>query len=65
KLEMDTTAKSMEALWRATKLEIECIQRNVCDQVLSDPACSRQIRRYRCKALSKMGDIWQQATLSN
>ncbi|CAF0920114.1 unnamed protein product [Rotaria sp. Silwood1] len=65
KLEIDTATKSMEALWRATKLEIECIQRDVCDRVLNDLSCSREIRRGRCKALSKMGELWQQALLSN
>lgn len=65
KLEMETSAKSMEALWRATKLEIESVQRDVCDRVLSDSSCSREVLRYRCKALSKMGELWQQAALSN
>jgi len=62
-LEADTAAKSMEALWRATKLEIESVERDVCDRVLNDSASTREIRRYRCKALSKLGDLWQQASL--
>jgi len=61
KLETDTAAKSMEALWRATKLEIESIERDVCDRVLSDPLCSRETRRRRCIALLKMGELWQEA----
>ncbi|CAF3610503.1 unnamed protein product [Rotaria sordida] len=65
KLEIDTATKSMETLWRAAKLEIECIQREVCDQVLNDSSCSREIRRHRCKALSKIGELWQEASLSN
>jgi len=65
KLEADTAAKSMETLWRATKLEIESIERDVCDRVLNDSSCSRELRRYRCKALSKIGELWQQASLSN
>ncbi len=65
KLEADTAAKSMEALWRATKLEIESIERDVCDRVLNDSSCSRELRRYRCKALSKIGELWQQASLIN
>ncbi|CAF2385707.1 unnamed protein product [Rotaria sp. Silwood2] len=64
-LETDTATKSMEALWRATKLEIESIQRDVCDQILNELSCPREIRRRRCKALSKMGELWQQASLLN
>jgi hypothetical protein len=61
KLEADTAAKSMEALWRATKLEIESIERDVCDRVLSDPSCQRETRRRRCIALSALGELWQEA----
>ncbi|CAF3214356.1 unnamed protein product [Rotaria sp. Silwood2] len=61
KLEADTAAKSMEALWRATKLEIESIERDVCDRVLNDPLCLRETRRRRCVALLKMGELWQEA----
>ncbi|CAF1115812.1 unnamed protein product [Rotaria sp. Silwood1] len=61
KLEADTAAKSMEALWRATKLEIESIERDVCDRVLSDSLCSRETRRRRCIALLNMGELWQVA----
>ena len=60
-LETDTAAKSIETLWRATKLEIESIERDVCDQVLNDLSCSRDIRRRRCIALAKIGELWQQA----
>jgi hypothetical protein len=62
RLEADTAAKSMEALWRVTKLEIESVERDVCDRVLNDVSCSRELRRYRCKALSKIGELWQQAS---
>ncbi|CAF1609931.1 unnamed protein product [Adineta ricciae] len=61
KLEADTAAKSMEALWRATKLEIESIERDVCDRVLNDSTCHRDTRRRRCIALLKMGELWQEA----
>lgn len=61
KLEADTAAKSMEALWRATKLEIESIERDVCDRVLNDPTSPRETRRRRCIALSTMGELWQEA----
>jgi hypothetical protein len=61
KLEADTAAKSMEALWRATKLEIESIERDVCDRVLGDPSATRETRRRRCIALSRLGELWQEA----
>ncbi len=61
KLEADTAAKSMEALWRATKLEIESVERDVCDRVLSDSLCTRETRRRRCIALLTMGELWQEA----
>ena len=62
RLEADTAAKSMEALWRVIKLEIESVERDVCDQVLNDTSCPRDIRRRRCVALSKLGELWQQAS---
>lgn len=62
-LEADVTAKSMEALWRATKLEIESVERDVCDRVLNDSTCPRELLRRRCQALSKIGELWQQASL--
>jgi DNA-binding transcriptional MerR regulator len=61
KLEADTAAKSMEALWRATKLEIESIERDVCDRVLGDQLSTRETRRRRCIGLLKMGELWQEA----
>ena len=61
KLEVDTAAKSMEALWRATKLEIESVERDVCDRVLGDSSYSRETRRRRCVALLRMGELWQRA----
>ncbi|CAF0807449.1 unnamed protein product [Didymodactylos carnosus] len=61
KLESDTAAKSMEALWRATKLEIESIERDVCENVLGDPSVTREVRRRRCDALAKMGELWEAA----
>ena len=64
KLEADIAAKSMEALWRATKLEIESVEREVCDRVLSDTSCSRETRRRRCLALAKIGELWQNASPS-
>lgn len=64
-LEADVTAKSMEALWRATKLEIESVERDVCDRVLNESTCPRELLRLRCKALSKIGELWQQASPIN
>ena len=65
KLEADIAAKSMEALWRATKLEIESVEREVCDRVLSDGSCPRETRRRRCLALAKIGELWQNASPSS
>lgn len=62
KIEVETATKSMEALWRATKLEIESVERDVCDKVLSDSRCSKETRRRRCIALLTVGDLWQQAS---
>ena len=64
-LEADVAAKSMEALWRATKLEIESVERDVCDRVLNDSTCPRELLRRRCQALSKIGELWQHASLIN
>lgn len=58
-LEADTAAKSMEALWRAVKWEIESVERDVCDRVLNDQSCPRDLLRRRCVALAKIGELWQ------
>ncbi|CAF1147717.1 unnamed protein product [Adineta ricciae] len=64
-LEANVAAKSMETLWHVVKLEIENTERDVCDRVLNDLSCSRDIRRSRCTALSKLGQLWQQASLTD
>lgn len=61
-LEADTAAKSMDALWRAVKLEIESVQRDVCDRVLNDQQCPRDLLRRRCIAVAKLGELWQETS---
>lgn len=58
-LEADMVTKSMQALWQAVKLEVESVEREVCDKVLNDSSCDRDILRRRCFALSKIGHLWQ------
>ncbi|UJR36393.1 hypothetical protein I4U23_029116 [Adineta vaga] len=65
RLEVNAATKSMETLWRVIKLEIESTERDVCDRVLNDISCSRDIRRSRCIALSKLGDLWQTVSLED
>ena len=52
----------MEALWKGSKLEIEGVLRDVCDQVLDDPKCSKQDMTYRLRALTLIGAIYQSVT---
>ncbi|KAI8373643.1 X-domain of DnaJ-containing-domain-containing protein [Choanephora cucurbitarum] len=62
KLQQTAEEKGMEALWKGSKLEIEGVLRDVCDQVLDDPKCSKQDMTYRLRALTLIGAIYQNVT---
>ncbi|KAI8644332.1 X-domain of DnaJ-containing-domain-containing protein [Parasitella parasitica] len=59
KLEEAAAAKGLEAIWRGSKLEIEGVLRDVCDEVLGDAKCSKADLANRIHALSFIGTIYQ------
>lgn len=64
RLEGEAVAKTMETLWRVVKLEVEGVERDVCDRVLNDSSCSSDILRSRCIALAELGQLWRRAAPS-
>lgn len=75
KLEAESATKSMEALWKGTKLEIESVIREVCDRVLGDlPSGSSlssekamrttELRRRRCLGLEVLGKAYEEVGMS-
>jgi len=58
KLEVEAANKGMETVWRGSKLEIESILREVCDNVLFDQGASPELRRRRADALLTIGDVF-------
>lgn len=58
-LEHEAASKGMEALWRGSKLEVEAVIRQVCDDTLSDSTVSLEIRRRRAVALRVLGDVYE------
>jgi hypothetical protein len=57
-LENEAATKGMKALWRGTKLEIEAVLRQVCDEVLGDPKATVEMRRRRVSALRVLGEVF-------
>ncbi|CAG7830460.1 unnamed protein product [Allacma fusca] len=46
KLEEEATKKGIFALWQGSKLEVESVLRSVCDKVLSDPLCDKDVWKF-------------------
>lgn len=59
KLTEEATKKGIFALWQGSKLEVESVLRSVCDRVLSDPQCDKEILRRRAEGLIIIGDIYK------
>lgn len=59
KLTEEATKKGIFALWQGSKLEVESVLRSVCDRVLSDPQCDKEILRRRAEGLILIGDIYK------
>lgn len=56
---MLTTYQGLQAIWRGSKLEIESVLRDVCDEVLDDTKCSKEEFANRIHALRIIGTIYQ------
>lgn len=54
-----TQKKGLEAIWRGSKLEIEGVLRDVCDEVLGDTSCSKEQITSRIHALGIIASIYQ------
>jgi X-domain of DnaJ-containing len=48
----------MQALWRGSKLEVEGVLRQVCDDVLGDVTVHVEKRRRRVIALRVLGEVY-------
>ncbi|KAI9358496.1 X-domain of DnaJ-containing-domain-containing protein [Pilaira anomala] len=59
RLEETAAIKGLQAIWRGSKLEIESVLRDVCDEVLSDKKCSSEELSKRLHALRLIGNIYQ------
>ncbi|ORX82610.1 DnaJ-domain-containing protein [Anaeromyces robustus] len=57
-LEYEATDKCIKAVWRSSKLEIESILREVCDNVLYDETASTELKRRRADALLAIGIVF-------
>ncbi|KXN83779.1 hypothetical protein AN958_01106 [Leucoagaricus sp. SymC.cos] len=58
KLEEQAAEKGIQALFKGTKLEIESVLREVCDNVLTDPILSRDKAQLRAVALQILGEAY-------
>ncbi|GAA5813186.1 hypothetical protein MFLAVUS_006660 [Mucor flavus] len=59
KLEEAAAIKGLQAIWRGSKLEIEGVLRDVCDEVLNDDKCSKEEISKRLHALRIVGTLYQ------
>ncbi|EGF82589.1 hypothetical protein BATDEDRAFT_4191, partial [Batrachochytrium dendrobatidis JAM81] len=58
-LEYEAATKGLEALWRGSKLEVESVLRDVCDDALGDaPGVSTELRKRRADALRILGQVY-------
>ncbi|KAL2913267.1 DnaJ-like protein [Polyrhizophydium stewartii] len=63
KLEFEAATKGLEALWRGSKLEVESVLRDVCDEVLGEsPGTNVEVRRRRATALRVLGEVYESTT---
>lgn len=58
KLESEAATSGMQALWRGSKLEVEGVLRQVCDDVLGDTGATVEIRQRRVAALKVLGEVY-------
>ncbi|CAG8721509.1 15149_t:CDS:2, partial [Acaulospora morrowiae] len=59
KLEEATATKGLTALWKGSKLEVESVLREVCDNVLSDPSVPKPTARRRAEGLKIIGSVYE------
>jgi hypothetical protein len=51
--------KGLTALWKGSKLEVEGVLREVCDQVLSEPGVNKGVLRKRAEGLKIIGAVYE------
>lgn len=59
RLEAETSAKVLDAIWKGSKLEVESVLREVCDKVLTDPTVTKETLKSRATGLKIIGTIYQ------
>lgn len=58
RLEALATEQGMKALWKGSKLEVQSVLREVCDNVLGDKSIPKSEARKRAAALKIVGEIY-------
>ncbi|KAG6825480.1 hypothetical protein H0H92_003603 [Tricholoma furcatifolium] len=61
KLEEQAAEKGLQALFKGTKLEIESVLRETCDNILEDPSLTRDKAQMRAVALQILGEAFMAA----
>ncbi|OMH80501.1 putative J domain-containing protein [Zancudomyces culisetae] len=61
-LEAEAAKKGLETIWKAGKLEIETVLRDVCDKVLFDSSIPKSISKRRAIALKAVGKVFSNTT---
>lgn len=56
--EYEASTKGIKTLWRTSKIEIESVLREVCDNALYDENASPELKRRRADALHEIGIIF-------
>ncbi|KAL1924597.1 uncharacterized protein VTP21DRAFT_4251 [Calcarisporiella thermophila] len=59
KLEEDAASKGLKALWLGSKLEVEGVLRDVCDQVLFDTSVPAEVLQRRALGLRIVGAVYE------
>ena len=55
----ETAKKTLNALWKFNKIDVESILMDVCDAVLNEPNLTEQDQRNRAEGLRELGLIFR------
>jgi hypothetical protein len=58
RLEEEAARQGLRAMWKGSKLEVQSVLRDVCDQVLYDESVSKDVRHRRAVALKVLGEVY-------
>ncbi len=58
RLQAEMAQKSMETIWKGSRLEVQNVLRQVCDNVLYEPNVNEVILARRARGLKLIGEIY-------